>query len=91
MSIASKHENEVHKGHKLARNHLCTVCGLSFVSASVLNRHLLKHEDRPVKCDDCDQTFEEMSDYSHHILESHSEITDHLGQYSCDMCEQSLI
>ena len=79
-----KHIKVRHK-RKLT-DHICTICGYKTNhSIQILRRHMLTHSnERPYKCDQCDQHFK-----TSEILKNHYEVV-HVGtrNYKCSYCQK---
>lgn len=73
------------KDNKLPSRKICEHCGLSFVSSSVLKRHLTTHTgQKDFICDICDNRFARKFHLEMH-LRTHFKLKPH----KCDICEMS--
>ena len=63
--------------------HSCSQCGYSTTKLSNLKRHFLAHTgEKPLKCDQCSQTFTLKHHLKNHTKAKHSEF------YSCKQCDE---
>ena len=61
--------------------HICTSCGRKYARKNSLRDHELTHNERTIKCEQCDTLFYNLLYLKRHIRTVHGE-----ENYSCDVC-----
>ncbi|XP_050302277.1 histone H4 transcription factor-like [Anthonomus grandis grandis] len=71
--------------HMSVRPFNCHICNKSFVTKSNLNTHLLTHEDKPFKCDQCEFGCKSKVGLKNHMLKVHGLMD--ASKYECQVCK----
>ena len=76
----SEENHSLRSQYEMSLNFYCNLCGLFFQSRDMLQLHLWYHQENPtteVHCNDCDCTFQTISELNVHVSEQHRS---HLSQ-----------
>lgn len=81
--IPSYLQRHIVSSHEGIRKHICDICGVKFLTKSILTEHIRTHTgERPFKCEICGKGFTQNSTLSVHVKSIHSREK----PFACKMC-----